>query len=159
MKKQKTTIFEFQIVGNHEDPEGNAVPYTRTLHGSHSRQGTRYFEWHDYVRGCFMKTLPKGKHFVSDPKGVVTLEHHRDRGLEKPISLENSRVRVDTAIVLVGDNYGDADNIHKGILDALFLNDKCVTTGFYDSRVGEKPVVIVKIQIMPEVGIIKNKKN
>jgi hypothetical protein len=50
----------------------------------------------------------------------------------------------------VGDNYGDADNIHKGILDALFVNDKCVCTGFYDRRVGKKPVVNVKITIGPQ---------
>jgi len=86
---------------------------------------------------------------ITDASGSLEFEFHRDRGLPKPIILKNSKVRVDTIITWANHKHGDADNVHKGILDALFVNDKCVTTGFYDSEVKKKGVVDVKITISP----------
>ena len=46
----------FSIRGNHKDPDGNPIPYKRTLKGKFREDSVQYFEWKEYVRAELSRT-------------------------------------------------------------------------------------------------------
>lgn len=108
-RKSKSIIhmkkISFTIRGNQEDPEGNPIPYTRVLKHSWRDDASRYMEWCEYVRAEFARACE----------------------VELPIELEkNAKAQIGLKVFWKSSSHGDLDNILKGILDALFKNDKCI---------------------------------
>lgn len=96
----------FTITGNQEDKAGNPIPYNRTTQGSYwNKSSKRYQAWKDFVRLQFW--LQAGAFDEST----------------KPYGKE-AKGRLEAKISFKGENHADPDNIVKGILDALFENDK-----------------------------------
>jgi hypothetical protein len=106
---KKIPIFmnqSFIIAGNQEDKTGNPIPYHRTTQRSFWNQASkRYHAWKEFVRSQYW--LQTAKRLRND----------------KPYYKE-ARGRLEVKIAFKGENHADPDNIAKGILDALFENDK-----------------------------------
>jgi len=99
------TVYELEIEGNQDDCEGNPIPYHRTTQrGTWDKAARRYAAWKEFVQFKFAK-----EYGVAD--------------LGKPIQ-GSPRGKIHVGITFKGENHGDPDNIVKGILDALFKNDK-----------------------------------
>ena len=103
----------FSIRGNHENQAGNPIPYTRTLSHSWTKSAARYKDWMEYVRIEFLRS------FQSARRGSVpvTLDGHLElaRGQTAEISLH---------VTWANGAHGDLDNVLKGVLDSLFVQDK-----------------------------------
>ncbi len=97
--------YELTLLGNQEDPEGNPIPYFRqTQRSTWTKGARRYNAWKGFVQEEFCKKFD----------GVR---------LGKPIpGIPRGRLSVD--IEFRGEQHGDPDNVAKGLLDALFKNDK-----------------------------------
>ena len=108
----------FEIIGNQENPIGNPLGYHRTTQGGLWNKGSkRYAAWKQYVMAAFLKT------------------NRLDTLL---IELGDVSVRVDIFILWANEKHADCDNVFKGILDALFKNDKGVAAGSFESaRAGD----------------------
>lgn len=117
MKKQIT----FTIYGNQENGKGNPIPYLRSTQASQfSPQAKRYNAWKDFVRASYFDAV--------NPKTVIKREDFgrmHDMLQKKPIT-ETVKARVSTFIHFGNETHADPDNVAKGILDALFKNDKHV---------------------------------
>jgi hypothetical protein len=93
----------FTIPGNHSDPKGNPVPYTRTTRRAKrvERSAIRYYQWKQYVQKCAMAGgFPFGR-----------LEH-------------DGTYRLDVHCRFLPGNHGDCENVRKGIQDALFFDER-----------------------------------
>jgi Holliday junction resolvase RusA-like endonuclease len=98
--------YTFVITGNQEDRAGNPIPYHRTTQGSFwNKTSKRYNAW---------------KQFVCSEYWLQTVKKLSN---EKPYGKE-VKGRIEVKISFRGENHADPDNIVKGILDALFENDK-----------------------------------
>lgn len=97
--------YTFTIWGNQEEPEGNPIPYQRlTQRGVWIAKAKRYHAWCDYVRASFHRVYPQtkmGKPFQDKEHGKLT-----------------------ATIIFRGEKHADPDNCVKGLLDALFDDDK-----------------------------------
>ena len=106
----------FSIRGNHENQAGNPLPYCRTLNHSWTKSAARYKDWMEYVRIEFLRT------FQSPKRGSVpvTLDGHLElaRGQTAEIALN---------VTWANGAHGDLDNVLKGVLDSLFIQDKEIT--------------------------------
>lgn len=115
------TCLQFTISGNHENPEGNPVPYTRVLNHSWRGDSVRYMRWCGYVRKQLLKSLNE-----------VSIEEMRKEGssigiLEGKLRVpKEKKVRVGISVAWASNTHGDLDNVLKGILDSVFENDKNV---------------------------------
>lgn len=123
--------YQFTIYGNHEDPEGNPLGYTRTTQGARfNARYRRYVEWKQYVVAAFLRGA------VCMPK-TNQLNRHPIGGMPK--------ARVTISISFKSEVHSDPDNIVKGIIDSLFENDKHVdvsTKHFCGQPRGEVNVVV-----------------
>lgn len=110
-------MIQFTIHGNQNDPEGNAVPYTRVVgQALWTAPAKRYSDWKQYVQHNFLVALDE-KH-----RGIcsVAIFHHK-----KPIILLNDQMaEMNIMIYWANELHGDPDNVWKGIADALFFQDK-----------------------------------
>lgn len=106
---------KFHVRGNQEDMYGNPIPYQRTLNHSWTKAATRYKDWMDYVRAEFVRSFileSKRKDIV-----VVTTDGH--------IELERGQTaEVELDVSWANGHHGDLDNVLKGVLDSLFIQDK-----------------------------------
>ena len=130
-------IYRFIVRGNQEDSNGNPIPYLRSTQKSQwLPKVVRYNEWKTYVQNAFLKEYDL-------PLGLSQKEQLKTR---KVIGLTD-KCRVRTAIFFRTEAHADPDNIVKGILDALFVNDKHVdvTTDHYCHS--DSPRVEVTIEI------------
>jgi hypothetical protein len=119
----------FVIKGNHEDPNGNAVPYERMTQRSKRKdlRALRYKAWKLYVLQCFTEQARQG--FPCDADGGY---------------------RLDVKCFFVGEGHGDPENVRKGIQDALFAyGDKHVTGAVEMEHVKSFPRVEIKIDRLP----------
>jgi len=128
----------FTIIGNYKDPEGNPIPYQRlTQMTKRYARGEKYATWKAYVAKSFIDSLDWSEQNAHEQNIAFT---------EKPIVLENHETaRVEIEICFKGQAHGDPDNVLKGIIDALFADDKyCdgATSSTFGTRQG---LVIVKI--------------
>jgi hypothetical protein len=124
----------FVIRGNHEDPNGNAVPYERTTQRSKhvDLRVKRYKDWKLFVQQTFSAQTHHG--FPCHPDGFY---------------------RLDIRCFLTGERHGDGENIRKGIQDALFIyGDKHVFGTIYPIyHVEHSPRVEVVIDKLPLLEI------
>jgi len=132
---------KFLIEGNPFDKDGNPIPYTRTTQKAKytSARYARYKQWISWVQGAFLQQNPDHTGL-----GKYSLMMFRHR---KPILLaEGISAKVDILIKWKDKKGGDGDNVYKGILDALFINDKWVR-GSYDWALSEDKKGLVEVQI------------
>lgn len=141
---------EFIITGNQEHPEGNPIPYTRLTQGTTwTDKALRYGAWKTYVVQQFERAAKiQGFPLALDDQQAVK-EMIRTGRPAKPINLEKKLARMDIRIEWANGAHADADNIFKGILDALFVNDKNVAAGSFESKKANDGVgkVFIKITI------------
>ena len=131
----------FKIKGNQEDGTGNPIPYTRTTRGSHWNEKTkRYNAWKEFVVGEFLKSIENNY-----PEYLQKFQHNWiNRG--KLIELKkDAKVKVDMVIEWKNKNHGDPDNVWKGIVDALFDEDKNIDGSFSSGVTGEGAVEVTII--------------
>jgi len=130
---QGETTLLFTISGNQENALANPIPYFRTTQGSKWSKGAmRYTAWKQYVQKCLEKQ--------NNLKAVAG----------KPIKLtEEKTATMDIAIEWANKAHADCDNIFKGIADALFDNDKHITSGSFKSCMSKSKhgQVLVRIKI------------
>jgi hypothetical protein len=122
----------FVICGNHEDPKGNAVPYTRmTQRSKHvDPAALRYEAWKLHVVQCFTMQTRQG--FPCDGDG-----HYR----------------LDVKCFFLGENHADPENVRKGIQDALFVyGDKHVIGSVDMEHVKDTPRVEVVVDKLLFLG-------
>jgi len=115
----------FVIHGNHEDPNGNAVPYERMTQRSKREdlRALRYQNWKRHVLSCFSVQSRQGIPCESD-----------------------GHYRLDVKCFFLGENHADPENVRKGIQDALFVyGDKHVTGSVDLEHVTETPRVEVVV--------------
>lgn len=137
-----TSDITFVITGNQNDLCGNPIGYKRTLNHSWTDEATKYKEWQEYVRGEFISQCKKvgRESILSKLVGV------------HPIVLGKKEIACVTCdIEFASDGTrADCDNVHKGILDSLFKNDKYVMEGHYKGKLSSDKIgrVTVNIKIM-----------
>jgi len=108
-------IYKLTINGNQENPDGNPIGYTRVLSHSMRADGARYLEWLQFVRAKFfdetgMRNVVEGK--FGTPIHI----------------LWSQNAHVEIKVYWKNLTHADLDNVLKGILDALFFNDKEVNS-------------------------------
>lgn len=123
----------FKITGNQENNKGNPIPYFRVTAQSKWSKGTkRYHAWCDYVRAHYLDAL-----------GTLTKFDRADMGdmhdllQKRPIASTGRKTHMALRITWANESHADADNIFKGIADALFMNDKELI-GEFDAEHGDK---------------------
>lgn len=136
----------FWVHGTPDEPGmsgGNPQPYFRqTQRSSHFDPGAkRYQRWQQYLVNSLLESV-KGQPLEQEfAKNILA------KG--KPIIIPPGGCGiVDTFIACKNKTHGDADNIHKGVLDSLFANDKYVTKGTYNLVYDAIPILQVKIKIL-----------
>lgn len=125
-------IYTFTINGNQENIFDNPIPYHRTTQGSKFSKGAiRYATWKQYVQKCFEQ------------------QNNLKATVGKPITLlKGQTAEMHILITWSNQKHGDCDNVYKGIADALFVNDKELTKGSFDSTFNKKQgKVVVTITI------------
>lgn len=144
-------IIEFVITGNQENPKGNPIPYTRVTQGTKwTDKALRYGAWKDHVVQQFERAAKASGFPLDLDDQQAVREMIRTGRPTKPIRLEKSTARMDIRIEWANEAHADADNIFKGILDALFVNDKNVTAGSFESKKSADGVGKVFIKITKE---------
>lgn len=119
--------FTFTIFGNQEDRNGNPVPYHRQTDTSKWSKGAiRYRAWQDFVAKEYDKQVP------------IEFKRLLESRARRPIDLKTREAELDIIIEWADHKHGDGDNVFKGILDALFVNDKNVTAGSFKTRLRPK---------------------
>jgi hypothetical protein len=108
----------------------NPVPYTRaTQRQKWTPSVKRYHRWCNALRECFASAAPM------EPAPMEGVAHFGEVNYYSrktpPIVLHKEQKRrvivtVETCIVWADEAHADADNVHKGVLDSLFTNDKLV---------------------------------
>jgi len=128
----------FFIPGNHEDPRGNPVGYTRmTQRGKWVKPAAKRYEaWKDYVWMCLLKREPNLPRYENGQKVVVSCY----------IEYKNKR-RPDPGNVVKGIADALADKRCKGFIEKrLYPNDRNVLERVQDYEIRpEAPGVIVMI--------------
>lgn len=118
MKKIAFTIF-----GNQEDPRGNPIPYKRMTQKSlWTPQAQRYQNWKSFVVAKYLDTID---HWGNQEISVADFGDLHDVLMRKPIK-KHIMGKIELMIYPADEHHADPDNIVKGILDALFQNDKHV---------------------------------
>lgn len=127
------THIRFTIPGNQEDPQGNPIPYIRMLSGKIREDARRYIEWKEYVRSALHKGATIQVHEYEPEKPYEP--QYTPETLPYPLLVRGAQeVAVHVQIYWKNDQHADGDNILKGIMDALFYDDKCVWAGSFESR-------------------------
>lgn len=90
----------FIVLGNHEDPKGNPIGYTRTTQKQKFKdpRASRYEAWKEYVWACLLKAEPKPPRYENGQKIAVSCY------IEYKINYQRRP---------------DPGNVVKGIVDAL----------------------------------------
>ncbi len=128
---------KFSVLGNQENPKGNPVPYHRATQGSKWNPAhKRYLAWKDYVRAEYRKAS----------RGLPFSYHTEDVGMHPILGEVHGRVSIFTRFG--PETHADPDNIVKGILDALFNNDKHIDVTTSHTCGNPQPKVEVSIEIL-----------
>lgn len=120
-------MIEFTLVGNQEEKTGNPIPYHRQTQRSsfYNPSARRYHAWKDFIRQEYwLQTANK----ISSQKPFNSV----------------FRGKVEFTIDFKSENHADPDNIAKGILDALFENDKHVDIATSHTCNNKQGKVIIK---------------
>ncbi len=110
-RKGICATYAFTVSGNQEEPDGSPLGYNRTTQASKWNAPSRKYEdWKNFVVGAFLRANPQVK-----PTSW------------KPLTLEKEQTaRVSLVVHWHNGIHADLDNVLKGVLDALFTNDKNV---------------------------------
>lgn len=134
-------LFTFTIPGNQEDPKGNPIPYFRqTQKSKFSPEAQRYHAWQDYVVGQYLKQVP------------IEIRRALESNKRQPIGLFDRLAMVDVFIEWANGKHADGDNVFKGILDSLFVNDKNVTEGHFVSQMKKAGNLTVRIRVSEKIN-------
>lgn len=147
----------FTIYGNQEDPTGNPVGYTRVLNHSWRKDATRYMNWMQFVRTIFYDKV----------LGGVKFQDYVKNKLLAPIKKSDTDYAVSIKIFWKDGHHADIDNVLKGLLDALFENDKSVsaiaaraeTSPEKKGRI-EVEILMIGVEVLAKKSkeLLKNKK-
>jgi hypothetical protein len=158
----KVYMAVFDISGIDEEfRDKNPVPYTRTTQKAKwTEPARRYRRWADALRDCFAHQVGTHATQVVGDLGELLAKSVFTDSRTPPITLfkeekRNILCRVETQIVWANEAHGDADNVHKGVVDALFVNDKFVNRHYVESRYASdtrEPGLLVHILIMKPEG-------
>ncbi len=121
----------FTILGNHEDPHGNPVPYQRALNFAWRKASARYMDWLEYVRDEYRRAMTTANFpVVIDDDVANGAKLAKITGSAHPIRLKKCFAKMNLKIYWANNAHGDPDNVFKGIADALFQNDKNLDGSF-----------------------------
>jgi len=103
----KPRTWSLIIIGNHEDPNGNPLAYTRmTQRGKWKRlSAQRYLGWKIYVQKSWLEKFGK----------------YPFQMFEK-----DAKYKLDVFCYFKNNKHGDPHNIRGGIQDSIFVGDKRV---------------------------------
>ena len=119
----------------------NPVPYKRTTQGGTWDKGyKKYQQWKAQVQACCIQQAPKKLQFQWVKMGG---KHIIDR---------KAPFWVRTVIFFKDRTHSDPDNVHKGINDALFKNDKYVSGEYWFFYDIEDPRVEVSVRELHITG-------
>jgi Holliday junction resolvase RusA-like endonuclease len=128
-------VIFFTVLGNHEDPKGNPIGYTRTTQRQKfaDARARRYEAWKDYVWNCLLKAEAKPPRYENSQKIVVSCYiEYKDRR------------RSDPGNIVKGIADALADCKRKGLLERrLYPNDRNVLERAMDFSYSENPGVLV----------------
>jgi len=125
----------FTVIGNHEDPKGNPIGYTRTTQRQKYKDpnAKRYEAWKDYVWTSLLKTEPKPPRFENGQKIVISCY----------IEYKNRR-RPDPGNVVKGIADALADCKRNSLIERrLYPNDRNVLERAMDFGYSDNPGVSV----------------
>jgi len=110
---------------------GQPIPYTRTTTKGKfvSEQWQRYAMYKNRIAAAFVNSIN------NDDLRIKCLQNLKRYG--KVLHTGNQKIYVSSIAYFANKKHGDMDNIHKGILDALFVSDKYVAGAFdfyYDAQ-------------------------
>lgn len=110
-------IYKFEIAGL----EYNPVPYKRTTQRAKfvSKDYKKYLEWKTLLGDTFCASNPDA------PKRII----RRGKDWHAVPELSGAYF-VETVAIYKDKTHGDTDNVAKGVLDALFKNDKYVSGSY-----------------------------
>jgi hypothetical protein len=164
-----TFRLEFDVVGNQEKPLGNPIPYQRsTQRGSWNKQVTRYHYWRDHIKRAFLEAMvdiyPDTVGEKLNVNGVGTVACYDLPNTQRPVDVLLNPVDVDVRCNIVitaryavdkkhglkASNHADGDNILKGVIDALFTDDKAVRVGGFRTEYGDAGNVRVSVLMKKE---------
>jgi len=103
---------------------GPPIPFTRTTTKSKfvSKQWQRYAEYKDKIVASFLDSISDAN------EKRCYWNNYQTYG--KPILYNEDKIYVLSEAYFKDKRHGDMDNINKGALDALFINDKLVVGAF-----------------------------
>ena len=131
------SMLSFFIPGNHEDPKGNPVGYTRTTQRQKftDPRARRYEAWKDYVWNCLLKVESDPPRFEDGQKVVVSCY----------IEYKDKR-RADPGNVVKGIADALADKKYHGFTEKrLYPNDRNVLERVQNFSYSKQPGVVVSI--------------
>lgn len=118
MNQTASTVFT--VRGNQDNRLANPVPYHRATQGSKWNPAhRRYLAWKDWVRAAYFDVVFPNKKISREDYGAA-----HDMMERQPFTDKNIRGRMVAQIYFGNETHCDPDNVAKGILDALFVNDK-----------------------------------
>ena len=127
----------FTVRGNHEDPKGNPIGYTRmTQRGKWVKpQAKRYEAWKDYVWNSLLKHEPNPPRFEDGQKiSLSCYIEYRDHRRPDPGNVVKG----------IADALADYKDKRKGIVERrLYPNDRNVLERAMDFNYSENPGVLV----------------
>ncbi len=139
---------KFTIHGNHEYLDGNPIPFERAVKGHWRERSSRYMNWQAYVRQQFYTQHRDILSQLFDDTNVPAKRKLTQAFLMKPFKHFGTRIHVHSRIYFANKTHGDSDNIQKGIVDALFVEDKYVAGSYdFEYSVDKKGRVEVEIII------------
>lgn len=143
------TTLTFTINGNQKDSVGNAIPYKRTLSGKFRKGDIDYMEWKEYVRSELDRAAvwhaKTGEVFKY--KALYSRESMPYPEFQE---METGRAQVHIKIFWRDGKHGDGDNVLKGVMDALFKDDKGVWAGSFESKRAENKLGHVEVTLILE---------
>ena len=132
------TTYNLEIIGNGNGKNGNPIPYTRVLSNKIRADGARYLEWQQFVRAQFSTKYPKTIWIDGKKWGA-------------PIRSGNHPVKAKCWITFKDKSHGDADNIFKGLLDALLFQDKYVMEFHVYAEYGPVGKVYIEVEVCDDI--------
>ena len=143
-KQRRANLVCFTVWGNQEDREkGNPIPYTRTTQrAKFSEKYKKYCEWKDYVVAAYSDAIAKDEFRKKELEDIARRLAKGDNPIRKDV-----RGKVSVVINFRSEKHGDPDNIIKGILDALFQDDKHIDVQTHHNCHADVPRVYVILEL------------
>lgn len=139
------TEISFTINGNQENPLGNPIPFQRALNNHWRAASKRYMDWQAFVRSVYFQQIGKAMPIITSDEDGKPKTYNFQR--MKPIQLRHTEAEMHVRIYWHDRTHGDADNVFKGIADALFENDKLLTAGSFTSELAQDKRGRVEVRI------------